>query len=459
MDSTQDHDGAVPARRGRIALLAGCAMAVAAFGPYTSVAGVRTEQVVVYGVGAAALLSTRWTGMRLSRAAVLVATLLAGEIVIAVVGTLVPVVDLSPYVVGSVLPGLDNLILPLVVLASVWTLLAAGADRDRLLRVACRVVVLAMCANTVVAYLSQLHDLTPLLARFWDNTVDAGDASTGTVAGNAAQLGRFTGVFNQPAEAGEMYSIALLAAIYLYRAKSVRLVLAGLLLGIGGVLTISKVFLLVGLPIAVWQLLRVSTQRGRRLTLLATGIFAVAALAESGIGPDWIGGGFLDRLLHPGDSSGLLDLYTGGRIGGVSSLHLVSDAVLHNSPWFGYGAGGLAAPYDNGWIEALAVAGLFGVALYTGILLVLAAGWLRRHALMSEAQARLAGGLIVLAAGASVGLPALTANRVATVMWLLLALVLLSEPLAVPRAVPVEREVPVPVEPAGVRSGVGAHAA
>jgi hypothetical protein len=401
---------------------------VSAFGPYTSVAGVRTEQIAVYGVGLVALMSMRWASVKLPRMAVLVAALLGSEASVAVVGTLAPVIDRSGYSVGDAVAGLDNLILPIVVLICVWSLLTTGVDKRRLIEVVCRVVVVAMCVNTEVAYWSQIHDLTPLLSHFWDNTISVGDAFTGTVAGHSAQLGRYTGIFNQPVEAGEMYSIALLAAIYLYRAKPARLALAGMLIAIGGILTVSKVFLLVGLPIGVWQVLRQSSQRGRRLTLLIAGVLAAVALTQSGIGPTWIGGSFLIRLLHPANSGSLLDLYTAGRIGGESSLHLVADAVIHNSPWFGFGAGGVAAPYDNAWIEALSVAGLVGAAIYTAVLLALAAIWIRRRTLMDPEHSRLAGGLVLLAVGASVGLPALTANRVATIMWLLIALLLLTSP-------------------------------
>jgi hypothetical protein len=258
-----------------------------------------------------------------------------------------------------------------------------------------------------------------------------GNTVTDTVAGRASQLGRYTGIFNQPAEAGEMYSIALLAAIYHYRSDLLRFAGTSLLITVGGLLTISKVFLLVGLPIAAWQVLRQSHGRGRRFVLLAAAAVAVAALAQSGVGPQWIGGDFLAQLLHPGANGDALRLYTGGRLGNSSSLDTVVAAVLQRSPWFGYGAGGLAVPYDDAWVEALCVAGLCGAVLYTMLLATLAVCWLRRRVPAGSggarsARSRLGGGLVLLVIGASVGLPALTANRVATIAWLLIGLILLS---------------------------------
>ncbi|GIH14814.1 hypothetical protein [Rugosimonospora africana] len=438
--------------RPRLACAALTVAAIAAFGPYTPLAGIRAEQVVVYGLCAVALASLRWCQFRFTRAAALVFGLLTAETLVAVFGALVPVPELTGFGRASTLAGLDNLALPLAVLITLWTLLDMGADRKRLLAIVCRVVIWAMCLNAVLAYVSQAHDLTPMLSRFWDNTV-VENTVTDTVAGRASQLGRYTGIFNQPAEAGEMYSIALLAAIYRYRSNLLRFAGASLLITVGGLLTVSKVFLLVGLPIAVWQVLRQSHGRGRRVVLLAAAVIAVAGLAQSGVGPQWIGGDFLAQLLRPGTNGDMLHLYTGGRLGDSSSLQTIVAAVLHDSPWFGFGAGGLAVPYDDAWVEALCVAGLCGAILYTMLLAVLALSWYRRRlppdpgqsrlaqsqltqsrvaqpqlAQSRLAQSRLGGGIVLLVIGASVGLPALTANRAATIAWLMIGLVLLAPP-------------------------------
>lgn len=425
MSTPQTSGAEVRPRRPRLACAALTFAALAAFGPYTPVSGIRTEQVVVYGLCAVALMSLRWCRFRLTRAAVLALGLLTAETLVAVLGTVMPVPELTGFGRASALAGLDNLALPLAVLVTLWTLVDMGADRERLLALVCRVVIWAMCLNAVLAYVSQGHDLTPVLSRFWDNAVMV-NTVTDTVAGRASQLGRYTGIFNQPAEAGEMYSIALLAAIYHYRCDLLRFAGTSLLITVGGLLTISKVFLLVGLPIAAWQVLRQSHGRGRRFVLLLAAAVAVAALARSGIGPQWIGGDSLAQLLHPGANGDALHLYTGGRLGNSSSLHTVVAAVLHDSPWFGFGAGGLAVPYDDAWVEALCVAGLCGALLYTMLLATLAVCWLRRRVPADSARSRLGGGLVLLVIGASVGLPALTANRVATIAWLLIGLVLLS---------------------------------
>jgi len=98
------------------------------------------------------------------------------------------------------------------------------------------------------------------------------------------------------------------------------------------------------------------------------------------------------------------------------------NAVVQSSPWFGFGAQGLAVPYDNGWVEAFVVAGACGALLYTAVLGLLVVAWWRR-------RSRFAGGLVLVVIGASMGLPALTANRVATLAWVLLTLLLFTPTL------------------------------
>jgi hypothetical protein len=343
---------------------------------------------------------------------------------VAAAGALAPAPVTTPVPGGSVGAGLDNLLLPVAVVLTVRTALGAGIDRRRALRTACLLLVVGMCLNAVVACVSVATDLSPLLSHWWSNAPVV-DLTADTVAGRASTLGRFSGIFNQPAEAGTMFAMALLAAGYLGRRSPVAASAAAALLTVGGVLTVSKIFLLVGLPVALWQVLGQATLRRLVPVTASVGLVLVANRA---FGAEWSGQTYLTRLLDPGGD--VVGQYTAGRIGDGSSLYRTVSVVLHDSPWFGFGAGGLATAYDNAWVEALCMAGLVGAALYTAVLVVLGVAWARRRAGMDAAAARLAGGLVLVLAGASVGVPALTANRTATVAWLLLTLLLFGLPTA-----------------------------
>jgi hypothetical protein len=343
-------------------------------------------------------------------------------VVVGLLGAAWPVRAVA-YESGSVLAGIDNLILPLAVIVLVEVWLTTAADASRLLRIACGVLVLAMCINAILGVISTFVDLTPLLSQFWSNEVV--DPSTGTVAGLSAQLGRATGILNQPAEAGTLYSMALLAAIYILRDNPSRLAAAVLLILVGGVITVSKVFLLVGLPIAAWQVLRIASDRKRRVATIAGAllVFAIGA-GQAGLIDQWEGSRFLGRLLEP--NAGLLEFYTGQRLGESSSVEPIVESVLRESPVVGMGAGGLLVPYDNGWVEAFATGGVIGVIVYTFTLAILMRAWWIRRSSLPHGQSMLGIGLVLLAIGASVGFSPLTANRVATVLWVLVTLALLA---------------------------------
>jgi hypothetical protein len=184
--------------------------------------------------------------------------------------------------------------------------------------------------------------------------------------------------------------------------------------------------------------LRTAGDRRRRFATIAGSllVFAVGA-GQAGLIDQWEGSRFLGGLLVP--SAGFLEFYTAYRLGASSSLQPIVDSVLRESPVLGMGAAGLLVPYDNGWIEALAMAGIVGVIAYTLTLVILMRAWWTRRFALPHDQSMLGIGLVLLATGASVGISPLTANRVATVLWVLLALTLLAPAPLARRSHPIPR--------------------
>jgi hypothetical protein len=403
----------------RLALVSLTLMTAAAFGPYTPFAGARTEQLAVYGCLVLALPLT-WIRLRLTSQGTLFLIIWSFYFVVAAIGVVAPVAG-APWDPGKVLGGADNLLRPIAVflLASVW--MVTTVSRERLLKLACKIVIFAMCSNTILEFIESQIDISQWLSVFWSSI--AQDVQSGTVAGRAAQLGRLTGILNQPAEAGTLYGIAMLAALYLWRQRPWRLTIALALLTAGGILTVSKIFLFGALPIMAWQFFRLTEDRPKRfrLAVLAglTGSFLTIAILL----PNWTGSSFLIRYTAP--SSNYLAFFSAGRFSPDSSLILIVNTVISISLLTGFGLGGLAVPYDNGWIQALVFAGVLGTIIYTTIFFVLVRAWWMRRQHLTKSEALFAGGLVLLAAGASAGFPALTGNRVATVLWILVSLMLL----------------------------------
>ena len=69
------------------------------------------------------------------------------------------------------------------------------------------------------------------------------------------------------------------------------------------------------------------------------------------------------------------------------------------------------------------------------ILAGLACRWFRLREALGRPEWTLAGAALALAAGASLGLPSLTANRDSTLLWLILGLLIVARPALVDRGV------------------------
>lgn len=412
--------------RGRAALWAARIATLSVFGPYLS-GNVRTEHTVVLAMLTVTVM-VGWPVMaRHSFHPLPVITAWLCLCAIMVIGTVWRPADLGGYGQQPATHGFAAFVMPLafLILAWFWTLTAPTAD---LIRAIARIIVVAMSANTLIA-VAQLASGTPqisgLLPHFW-----SGAATSASVATSAAQNGRYTGIFNQPADAGIAYGLALFCVIYLTR-RAVRrqwkiVWLDVALLLTGGVLSLSKTFVLGALPIAAF----VVTRRQRaRLRVISGGAFAGAALwclAALHVLPAWPGGTAAARGLVSGGS--LTTKVSGMRYGTGGSLGPVVADVLRSAPLAGFGAGGLNTPYDSLWIEALAVAGILGVALMATVLILLWLRWTRQRDVLSPAQHSLAGATLALAAGASLGIPSLTSDPAAALLWLVMGVLITAQP-------------------------------
>ena len=384
-------------------------LVMSAFGPYVA-SGIRTEQAMVYGL--APLLLTPLLPL-LRPPAAFTRTMLPWLIYVVIVclGALAPPQNTTGYLLGSAFAGADNAVLPLAVMA-IALVLAMTPDPVRPLRAVATTLALAMCFNAAVA-LAQVGGM-PIPGAWQASSLE-------TTADRAASLGRFSGLINQPAEAGALYGLAVMCAIYRFRDRT--LVLTGLLtlLGIGGFLTVSKVFLLGALPLGL--ILLSGERKGLVRIAQILGLIGVAWLvSRAPIFRSWTGSDALGKVLPEGSES-WVDAFGSSRYGESSTLTPIAEAVLGNSPWFGFGAGGLRVAYDSQWLESLAVGGIIGL-----LLVFFSIGNIAVYCAKMEAtpeKTLLIGALGVLVV-ASLGIPSFTANRVATCAWLILTLAILA---------------------------------
>lgn len=394
---------------------------LSAFGPYVT-GSARTEQIVVFA-SLAVVLVTGWPRMiQASFGPTPFVVAWSGLYAVMLISTAWRPFDPGFY--GSQPPShaLAAFALPLALMVITWHW-TLRADAVSLIRAVAPLITVAMCVNTVIE-VAQVSAgkaaVASFLPRFWDTA-----GSPGSVAALAAGNGRFTGIFDQPAEAGVAYGVALLCLIWLARHRGARtpvVVIAAGLLVAGGTFTFSKVFLLGAVPVSVITVLR-GPARIRTAALAAASALALRLAGSAGLLPAWRRGTVMfTHLAQPGASPAAV--YSADRYGAGGTLGPVAADVLRASPWAGFGAGGLNTAYDSLWLQVLAVSGLLGVVLTAAVLVMLASRWLRLRGCLKRPEWHLAGGTLALAAGASLGIPSLTANRACTLLWLIIGVLL-----------------------------------
>lgn len=363
-------------------------VALACFGPYVA-SGVRSEQVVVYGLAVLAVMTSAvrmWLPGRMLAASVVWLLLAA----MAAVGTLT--VRERPG--GDPIAGLDALLLPLAVLVVVAAI--PTERRFAALQAVATIVVMAGAANAGISWLQSTGQMPVGLADW----LPIGDQASGA---RAALQGRYTGIMNQPALAGCFYSLALLLASWRIRGRPL-LAGAWALLCFGGVLSGSKAFLYVGLPVALLYLILARTGRGLFVsTILAGMVTAVVAFAVGALG------------------EGIVGQVTGNRYGdqgaGGNVLRLASESIQLDP--LGHGLGGLPRSTDSQWLQVIDFAGVPGAVAFAVVLGLL--WWSAWRAVEPSARA-LCIAVVVLTVAASFAFPLLTGNRVAPLFWMVLAL-------------------------------------
>ncbi len=416
--------------------------ALSVFGPYVA-GSARTEQIIVFGLTVWVLV-TGWP--RIIKAPAGPTPFLAtwcGLYMVIVISTVFRPFDPGFY--GSQPPShvLAAYLIPVAVIALTWWW-SLHTEPATVLRAVAPIVVGGMCANAVVQWAQLVAGNASLgiLPRFWDAA-----PSTGSVAALAGENGRYTGVFDQPAEAGIASGVALLLLIWLVRRHVWRApwaIAAAVLVASGGIIGLSKVFLIAAIPAAVLTVLRGSA-RVRVIVSAAAAAGAAWLAGAAGLLPAWSPGSrYLAALTHPAGS--LTGTYTAGRYGAGGTLAPEFADVLHAAPIAGFGAGGLLAAYDSLWQQVFIVAGLLGVILVTGVVVTLAWRLARLRRLLPRPEWQLAAGVLFLGVAASLGIPSLTANRAGTMLWLVLGLLVCARK-------------PGPTTPAGSKTTPGAQAA
>jgi hypothetical protein len=246
---------------------------------------------------------------------------------------------------------------------------------------------------------------------------------------NAAGNSRFSGIFNQPMEAGISYSIGLSSWMYLvskkYISVNMKYVTILILLLVGGILSVSKIFIFGGIGIFVAnfifrkQILKKSKKLLVWLPILIP--FTIIYLKN------WEGVTYLNRLflLENYQRYGFLYLISAGRYGGeVSQQETYFNRVWNNSPLIGEGMGSQVI-YDSAFFHFFSSGGIFALCMY--ILLIIyflvtsIQSLLRKY---SKDESFFYFNIVLIILFGSFGSPILTVNRASVIVWVFVSILL-----------------------------------
>ena len=260
----------------------------------------------------------------------------------------------------------DNLLTPIIVIIIMrGYLFKSKIDAiDILIRVS-RLLSIALSINTLIIF----HHLITGNAPFTKYFLSAGTLDVETsVWLSSLRMGRYLGVFATPFEAGIVYSLGLLCWIYLAtkKIKNSKIEYIKLLLVLlGGIFTVSKAFIILGVCIAViyWVVVIkysiIKMVNIKILLVLAVGLLMLTMLSEY-----WGGYKYFVRLFNTNSNKSAIELYSGGRYG-TDNSKVISRyiEVIDNSPIIGFGLSKKSV-LDNGYLEILWVSGFTGLVLF-----------------------------------------------------------------------------------------------
>lgn len=221
------------------------------------------------------------------------------------------------------------------------------------------VFVFMLCLNTVLQLYQVFVGDIVFIQRYW--FANKYELSTAIAA---AGNGRFLGIFNQPLELGFYTGLGFIFICGRSISNS-RLLnsFAFVLLAIGGMISVSKVFLVLGLGLGLFAFIFI--RKNTLTTLIWPALFGVFLIAILPIAfSNWAGYDYINRFFDVENYNNIIEFGTAGRFGSETTDVMSNFAeVWRFAPIFGFGLGSIRR-LDNGFLEFFYQGGLVSLALY-----------------------------------------------------------------------------------------------
>lgn len=401
-------------------------LVVVAFGVYLTDFGLRVEHVVIYPLFFVSLLihAIRQTILNRVRQLLLLLVLFGLALFWLLTITWILTGGCNPWIV---LANADNYAIPIAVIFVLSAFLRKCSEQDASIITVkvCDLLVIILATNSLMIIIQ----VTTGASFFFEPFMPPANSLTGlTVWQHSLNMGRYIGLFSTPFEAGITYTLGIFSWLYaanLRKRNSIFRQMFLLLMIIGGVLTVSKAFLL-GLFIFIVYLLTDYKRskiiiNWRLILIVPLAVFITDILVGQWKGLDYFLRLFSFERRHPLD---LISLYSAGRYGAVDSW--VSSSficVLRESPLCGFGLGNRTV-VDSAYLYAFWHGGIVGLVIQLSILFILGWNGIRNFKYCEEGKFLTV--LTVYVVIANLGAPVLTKNKFATVFWVIVSLLFMT---------------------------------
>jgi hypothetical protein len=392
---------------------------ISAFCPYLSIQlGVRVEHFIIYPSLFLILLMYKFKSI--NKYILIILALWSFIFIFLLTRT---ILDSNRASLVNILAEIDNFAQPIALMLIFASLIYAGInyEKDLLLRTS-KVLVIFLSLNTVWTIIGFITDVHFINEYFW--------GGLSSVAINAEQMGRYSGIFNQPSEAGVAYSLGLFAIMYIMdREKKINIKHYFFIIFIlfGGIVTVSKIFLFGGLLLFLFSIFMHKKVR-KKLPKLLIWIPILSYPAYVFLINSWDGFDFIGRFFNGNNQQGFISLITAGRFGGAEGVQsqqsIFFSEILQTSPLIGAGMGHYQT-VDTAFFHMFSNGGSIAMLIYLFILVflfVLAIKFLIKCKFNSESKYFVM--IVLLIFLGSFGVPILIINRSSIIIWVLISLLL-----------------------------------
>lgn len=370
---------------------------LSALGPYIAM-GARLEHFVIYPLFIGLVMALAF-GLKLNKRAFILG---------------LPLFSSALFMIGldclffsgerqvSFAASVDNILQP-ALLVFIFACLLEKPSIESTLKLGATVLVWSAVCMALIALMGFFFDISGFIQPF----VDGENEVEQSVWYAAENIGRYNGIFNQPLEAGNFYSTALIALIMLNRLfqyDGSKYLVALIFIVIGGTLSLSKNFVILGVFIGTLLYFNLSRRRWYiyliALSFLGISLFFVVYF--------FMGDAYRDSFITLYQNDGLVSLITAGRFGDeVTEVQRLFALFFQDGFYRGFGLGSQAT-LDNGFLEYAYQGGVAAIFFYCLFYFIAMTYSVLNF---NSGYSKVALALLSYGFLASIGGPVITANR------------------------------------------------